>query len=422
VTSDGPHDEQRQTPASRPVVVESTEGAWREQTPPDAQGRFRCVVHGRGSRIERRAEPQAASPKPQGGPVMPGGAQLLPGGEFYVAIDNVCAWPNLTLLPSGEIVAAVYNHPSHGFGCGNVELWASADGGRLWAKRSTVSDHADQPDHVRMNHAVGLDADGHLVALVSGWSEGRRAPILDIQICRSTDAGRTWERAIWPRPVDERRVPFGDIVARPDGVLTAACYGKTGEAHHAYTCRSSDGGRSWGDLRPLAENHNETALVRLASGAWLAASRGSRCTVDYGLIADTTSALTLSRSDDDGLTWAEQGVVTPQGQYPGHLLQLADGRVVLTYGSRIVGLYGAAARISDDDGNTWSRAQVLVATHGPMDCGYPSTVELPDGTLVTAYYAGARTHPKFRHTCPYALPWHQRYHMGVCRWRPDVFA
>ena len=402
----------------RLTIVEASEGEWREEPPPDLRPEFQCVVHPRGSVIGTGTE----QPASQRGTVMNGGAQLLPGGEFYVAIDNVCAWPNLTLLPNGEIVAAIYNHPSHGFGCGNVELWASADGGKLWEKRSTVTHHGDQPEQVRMNHAAGLNADGHLVALVSGWSEGRKAPILDVQVCISTDGGRTWERSIWEQPIKERLVPFGDIVLRPDGVLTAAAYGKANDAHHAFTWRSEDGGRTWQDQRPLAEHQNETAMVGLKSGAWLAASRGSRCTVDYGLIADTTAVLTLSRSEDEGHTWQEQGVVTPQGQYPGHLLQLRDGRVLLTYGSRIVGLYGAAARISEDEGKTWSRAQVLVATHGPMDCGYPSSVELEDGTLVTAYYAGARTHPNFRHTCPHALPWHQRYHMGICRWRPDVFA
>lgn len=34
--------------------------------------------------------------------------------ERYVAIDGVCAWPNLTSLPSGELVATVFNQPCHG--------------------------------------------------------------------------------------------------------------------------------------------------------------------------------------------------------------------------------------------------------------------------------------------------------------------
>jgi len=35
--------------------------------------------------------------------------------ERYVAIDNVCAWPNLTMLPNGTIVTAYYcsGTPAH---------------------------------------------------------------------------------------------------------------------------------------------------------------------------------------------------------------------------------------------------------------------------------------------------------------------
>ncbi|MBP90379.1 MAG: hypothetical protein CMJ64_27350, partial [Planctomycetaceae bacterium] len=70
------------------------------------------------------------------------GCQLLPGARFYVAIDNKGLWPNLTKLPGGEIVAAVYNHPSHGYGDNSdVELWVSTDGGVNWKFRSKVSSH-----------------------------------------------------------------------------------------------------------------------------------------------------------------------------------------------------------------------------------------------------------------------------------------
>lgn len=31
----------------------------------------------------------------------------------FVAIDNVCAWPNLTLLPDGRIAAVLFNQPNH---------------------------------------------------------------------------------------------------------------------------------------------------------------------------------------------------------------------------------------------------------------------------------------------------------------------
>ncbi len=33
--------------------------------------------------------------------------------ERYVAIDNVCAWPNLTLMPQGTLLAIIFSQPAH---------------------------------------------------------------------------------------------------------------------------------------------------------------------------------------------------------------------------------------------------------------------------------------------------------------------
>src|SRR5215475_10947544 len=87
--------------------------------------------------------------------------------ERYVAVDNVCAWPNLTLLKDGTIIAAIFNHPSHGLAEGDVECWASADGGRLWKLRGVPAPH--EPQTNRMNVAAGTANDGALVVLASGW-------------------------------------------------------------------------------------------------------------------------------------------------------------------------------------------------------------------------------------------------------------
>lgn len=356
---------------------------------------------------------------------MMNGCYLMPRAEHYVAIDNVCAWPNLTLLPNGEIAAAVYNKPSHGFGCGNIEMWVSADGGRIWKHRSTVSDHSDHPEHVRMNHAVGLNMRGEIVALVSGYSAGRERPYLDVQVCISKDQGKTWERTGWDAPHETGNVPFGDIVLEPDGTLAAALYGdapgkgRAGRAVHV--CRSRNHGRTWGDPRRIAAKRGETALLRCRSGKWLAAARTDSPPYIMALFA----------SSDEGRSWQEVGPLGLYAQQPGHLLELQDGRIVLTMGCRIVGIFGALARISEDEGASWTVTRPLVSAPGKIDCGYPSSVALEDGTIVTAYYGGARekgyTDPGDPEkgdgawgNMPYSFPWHQRYHMGVCLWRPEM--
>ena len=56
--------------------------------------------------------------------------------EHYVAVDNYCAWPNLSVLPDGSVGALIFNRPSHGQVEGDVELWVSPDGRAPWTKRS----------------------------------------------------------------------------------------------------------------------------------------------------------------------------------------------------------------------------------------------------------------------------------------------
>ena len=63
----------------------------------------------------------------------------------------------------------------------------------------------------------------------------------------------------------------------------------------------------------------------------------------------------------------------------------ADGRLVMTYGYRLEP-YGIRARISPDNGLSWSQDIVLRKDGGAFDLGYTRTVQRPDGNLVTVYY------------------------------------
>jgi photosystem II stability/assembly factor-like uncharacterized protein len=342
------------------------------------------------------------------------GCHLMPGAEFYVAIDNKGLWPNLTRLPNGELAAAVYNHPSHGYGSNSdVELWVSRDGGRNWAFRGQVTDHPENPNAIRMNHAVGLNADGELVAVVSGYQEGQRLPFLPLQLCISGDHGRTWDR----RLLDLDGVPFGDILALPDGRLVLSTYAKTAGGPPRRRCTlvfSDDGGRTWGNGTYVADT-SETHVIRISSGAWLAAGRTS-CLDSMDRVLPHGSGELLFKSVDEGKTWSPGKPLSPQGQENAHLVELEDGRLLCSFTSRIPGLFGVVLRMSRDEGETWSYPVVLISMPGrdwhKTDCGYPSSVQLDDGAIVTAYYFG----PKRPEWAAHGLPWHQRYHMGVARW------
>lgn len=333
--------------------------------------------------------------------------------ERYLAIDNVCAWPNLTMLGDGTIIATIFNQPAHGEAEGDVECWASLDGGRTWELRGTAAQH-DEPNTNRMNVAVGLAHNGDLVVLTSGWAlDASRKLVRQLSpwVCRSSDGGRTWSvdksrsAVVFPEGADyedrdDRMIkPFGDIVALPSGELAASLYHDYGTV---WVLFSRDDGRTWGDAVVLSDEcRGETAMLRLRPDRWLAASRTERG--PDGVVP--RRGLELFVSEDEGRTWTAKGPLTGPPEKPAHLLDLRDGRVLLTYGIRgMHGVYGVGFRVSDDEGRTWNPPEVLVRleTEG-FDLGYPSTVELADGVLVTAYYAKQ-------------VAEHSRYHMGVVRW------
>lgn len=328
--------------------------------------------------------------------------------ENIIAVDNVCAWPNLTKMPDGSITALIFNKPSHGQEEGNAVCYSSKDGGRTWNFMGIPVPF--EPGTNRMNLAAGLSNDGSLVTLVSGWGgEGFREYILPNVVSRSQDNGRTWTRkgSVKLPEGESVLIPFGDIVRLGGKKLAASAYGSEigGESNPAYLLFSYDDGYTWGDAVPIGiidnrsgeyNDFNEVATLRIRPDRWLAAARTYRF-----------RDLELVVSGDEGKTWQvpetlKNGTISRRSEHPAHLLKLSDGRILLTYGIRW-GTQGIGARVSDDEGKTWS-APMVVISHGGSDSGYPSSVQFVDGTIVTAYYSNANKN-------------HHRYHMGCVRWK-----
>ena len=337
--------------------------------------------------------------------------------ERYVAIDNKCAWPNLTLMPDGSIVASVFGEPCHLDWQGAAECWRSQDGGRSWSFSSAPVPNAKGT--ARGNLAAGLTHDGALIVVCSGRDnvspKGMRpsqpvAPgtqrILAPIVSRSEDGGTTWTHESQEFASETSKlILFGNIVTLPGNRLAVTCYSSTDDADEngdsAWIYFSDDDGRTWGDAWLIGERYNETNLLVLGDGKMLAASRTAR-----------TARTEIFASSDGGQSWTCRGPVTPQRHMPAHLLLLQDESILLTYGVRLRGMLGVYASISRDEGITWDAPRVLFNTPAHesntssrgTDGGYPSCVQLADGTIVTAYYCQR-------------IPMHRRYHMGVVLWR-----
>ena len=91
-----------------------------------------------------------------------------------------------------------------------------------------------------------------------------------------------------------------------------------------------------------------------------------------------------TESVDGGRTWGSYHKVAD-----GHttdLFRLADGRIIMSYNWRIKPL-GLRCRVGLDlPGSFWSDEFTLCDDGETWDIGYPSTAQLPDGTLVTLWY------------------------------------
>ncbi|MAT16646.1 MAG: hypothetical protein CMJ46_15405 [Planctomyces sp.] len=100
------------------------------------------------------------------------------------------------------------------------------------------------------------------------------------------------------------------------------------------------------------------------------------------------------RSTDNGLSWEFAGnPIDDLGEgNPPALIKLQDGRLCLTYGVRKQP-FEMQAKLSSDNGKTWSEPFVLHGDGGGRDMGYPRSIQRPDGKVVTTYYFYTKDDP-----------------------------
>ena len=322
-------------------------------------------------------------------------AHRLEKAHRILAVTGGGFFPVLIKLKNGDLLAVVRGGAPHiGVG-GRLDVIRSKDGGKTWSKPKTV---ADEPPDAR-NPAFGHAADGRVVLMysvtgpyVDGKFTSEQSGKYTVWVRTSEDNGETWSG---PKPISvagwEYGSPYGKIVRLKDGTLLANIYvwdgkpapgGKPSPAKKAgyASClyRSKDGGKTWGDMSVIAEGFNETALCAMPDDRVIAMMRGS--------------GLSQTESTDGGRTWSAPKTVTGKSRHPGDVIRLSSGRLLLVYGFRILP-YGVQAMLSGDGGATWdSDHRAMVEWNSAStDCGYPSSVQLNDGTLLTMHYGVQNT-------------------------------
>ena len=286
------------------------------------------------------------------------------------------------------VLARIKVHPHHQVLSGSC--WAvSDDGGRTWRstrKRPKVGKvvHAARSlTHLapggrlgrkNLDHPFGDDfdfrpfdyrrcVDGSLLAAGAGFPDPRKTKA--ILFARSTDNGRAWRFVT--------QVFSTDVLG---GYTEPALHvAKDGRAICVIRTK-------WDDVSPdrwppgVRDHHAPTAS---APDVW--GRGGNRGELGFGWY------FYQIESTDHGRTWSEP-VNTGIWGHPANILRLRSGEVLMVYGHRKAP-WSVRAILSHDDGRTWD-ANSMRIMHEFKPCltdfGYPQVTQLPDGTVICAYY------------------------------------
>lgn len=355
-----------------------------------------------------------------------GTASVLTARAFAQATPNVkihdtrvisyeplsyCGWPTLGRRRSGELFV-VWSGGRDGHICpfGRVEMMVSRDDGASWQWPQTLLDGpSDDRDAGIMETAKGTLLVTTFTSLAyepvlntaakrepgspGAWAPEKlqrwqlahnrlnaeqRQKELGEWMLRSTDGGITWSGR-YPTIVNS---PHGPIQLS-DGRLLYAGKELWTKEKRIGVCESTDDGQSWKWLAEIPTrpsdsrvNYHELHAVEAADGRLIAHIRNEN-KMEYG---ETFQ----SESTDGGKSWSEPRSIGVWG-LPSFLTRLRDGRLLMSYGHRRAPL-GNQARISQDHGRTWSEPLIISGDGAKGDLGYPSTVELADGSLLTIWY------------------------------------
>jgi hypothetical protein len=311
-------------------------------------------------------------------------------------------WPTLARRRNGELLVAYSGgREAHVCPFGRVELMRSSDNGKTWSWPQVVMDTPiDDRDAGVLETPKGAILVTTFTSLAyqktlgeaKDWNAGRlerwrsverattapqRDALLGSWYLRSNDGGLTW-----PAP---RRIPVTNPhgpVALRDGRLIWPGVRHPDKTHAMEVYESKDDGATWRRLAGIPTRPGDDPLQYHELHA--VETSGKRIIVQIRNHNQANAGETLqSESDDGGRTWS---VPHPIGVWglPSHLLRLSDGRLLMSYGHRRAPR-GNHARLSEDHGRTWSEPVVL-SDDGTGDLGYPSTVELPGGQLLTLWY------------------------------------
>jgi sialidase-1 len=327
------------------------------------------------------------------------------------------AWPALVRAANDDLILTFIRTEQHMSPDGHVALMRSTDNGVTWAppvtavdtplddreSGLTVAPHGELLLHVRSvfwkpetYDALGPEA--YARPMLERWMKEVTQPAYlaaadqeGSHLYSSPDHGKSWTHVGWgPDSI------HGGITLQ-DGTLLTTSYREDRDSIRIYHATHSKS--DWQLLKTVSApgaphlRFGEPHVAQLPSGRIVVMIRATATPYD-----DHQADLFLwqTYSDDNGTTWADP-IPTPMLGFPPHLLVLADGRLLCTYGRRRAP-FGQRAMVSTD-GITWTHGkEITLRDDAPNhDLGYPVSIETSPGKILTVYYQKPAWDPANKH-------------------------
>lgn len=326
-------------------------------------------------------------------------------------------WPTITKDEKGTIYAVVSGfRVSHICPFGKTVMYISHDEGNTWTPPIVINDtYMDDRDAgiVYMGEGKLLVSwfthsaeryTGHYSEKIKNYADpAARAAVLGLMegykylpeeekragsyVRMSNDYGVTWGETVFV-PVS---APHGPALCKDGSLIYVGTEIYTEDRVKASerpnipvaVYKSTDGGYTWNRLASITKpewmNENEWLdephAIELPDGRILAAFR---------IEGRDPFSIGTAISTDGGLSWSDVRCTDVSGSPP-HFMLHSSGALICSHGRREKP-YGERAMVSYDFGETWTDAYILDERSNSDDIGYPTTVELSDGSLFTAYY------------------------------------
>ena len=334
------------------------------------------------------------------------------------SVFNYFAWPTVVRTDDGRIIAGASGfRKRHCDPYGKAVIAESSDGGRTYGiPRAVIDTRLDDRD----TGILSFGGNGLIVTTFNNAVSYQRRQALWVGDNRERDSVLTYLDGITPAEEERDRgslfrisfdggKSFGDIHKSPitsphgpnklkngDILWLGACWNPSRVVEqHGIECWKLDVNNGkmemLGAIAPVIDDdgeflyNTEPHFIELENGDLLCHIRAEKQKTEFYKFT-----LYQSISNDGGKTWSKPvQILSDIGGAPAHIMRHSSGVLISVFGYREMP-FEIRAIISDDEGKTWSKPLTLHTDCVSPDMGYPSSVELDNGDILTVYYGHER--------------------------------